>query len=384
MPISHRIPLAWFNLTHDPARLLTSIGGVTFSVLLMLMFTGFKNALYDSQTYLLNQLNADLVIVDTLRNRIAAAETFERTRLYQAQNVEGVSAAYPLYIQLADWRNPETNQIRTVRVLAFNPSHDLLQLPDVQAQAAELRLPDTVLLDQKSRPEVGLLAVGRSTEIQEQNVQIAGIVTLGTDFSSADGNVITSDRTFFELFRQTRPEQWDAVDVGLVKTAPGADISEIRAKLQAYLPDDVAILSREGFIQRERDYWQKNTSIGFVFTLMTGMGFVVGIVLVYQILYTDVADHWAEYATLKAMGYTNTYLLSVVLQEALLLSVLGFIPGLCIGGLFYATTANATGLLFQLTPGRVGTQFLLTLLMCLVSGIIAVRKVQSTDPAEVF
>lgn len=135
---------------------------------------------------------------------------------------------------------------------------------------------------------------------------------------------------------------------------------------------------------RERKYWEENTNIGFVFSLLTTMGFVVGIILVYQILYTDVADHWSEYATLKAIGYTNRYLFWVVIQEAMILSVLGFIPGFLVARIFYRLGAAVTGLVFQMTPGRVLDLYVLTFVMCLVSGAIAVRKVQRTDPAEVF
>jgi putative ABC transport system permease protein len=114
------------------------------------------------------------------------------------------------------------------------------------------------------------------------------------------------------------------------------------------------------------------------------MGFVVGIILVYQILYTDVADHWSEYATLKAIGYTNRYLMGVVIQEAIILSVFGFIPGFLISQIFYNLGAAVTGLVFQMTLERVINLYILTFVMCLVSGMIAVRKVQRTDPAEVF
>jgi putative ABC transport system permease protein len=137
-------------------------------------------------------------------------------------------------------------------------------------------------------------------------------------------------------------------------------------------------------VQQELTYWQEATTIGFVFTLLTATAFVVGIILVYQILYTDVADHWSEYATLKAMGYKNLFLLGVVLQESAILSVLGFIPGCCISVLLYGVVRNATGLLMQMTPDRAISTFALTFIMCLISGAIAVRKVQAADPAEVF
>jgi putative ABC transport system permease protein len=384
MSIFDRTPLAWLNLIHNRSRLFTSLASVTFAVILMLMFTGFKNALYDSQVYLLEKMNADLVLTSSLRTRLSSPETFKLTRLYQAQNLGGIEAAYPLYMQLADWKNPQTKRNRSVRVLAFNPSHSAFQLPEVEAKAAQLHRLETMLLDRKSRPEVGMPEIGQATELAQQMVQMVGAFTLGTDFSSADGNVIVGDRTFFELFGQFRPGQWNEVDVGLLQTNSTANIPELVRALQQYLPSDVVILTKEAFIQKEKEYWQKNTSIGFVFTLLTSMGFVVGIVLVYQILYTDIADHWAEYATLKAMGYTNHYLLTVIAQEAILLSLMGFVPGYCMSAILYHLTANTTGLMFELTIERAISQLVITLVMCLASGMIAVRKVQAADPAEMF
>jgi putative ABC transport system permease protein len=148
--------------------------------------------------------------------------------------------------------------------------------------------------------------------------------------------------------------------------------------------DDTRIMTMEGFINFERVYWQRGTSIGFIFTLGTVMGFIVGIVIVYQILYTDVSDHMAEYATLKAMGYSNFYLSKVVIQEAIVLSVLGFIPGFLVGNGLYALTRNATRLPIEMTIERVIQVFILTLVMCTISGAISLRKVQSADPAEMF
>jgi putative ABC transport system permease protein len=150
------------------------------------------------------------------------------------------------------------------------------------------------------------------------------------------------------------------------------------------LPIDILIYSKEDFVNKELNYWKENTNIGFIFSLLTVMSFLVGVIIVYQILYTDVAEHWAEYATLKAMGYSNFFLLRVVIQQAVFMGLLGFLPGFLISFGLYRVTADATGLLMQMTPPRVANTLVATVIMCLISGAIAVRKVQSTDPAEVF
>ncbi|WP_448604996.1 ABC transporter permease DevC [Thermoleptolyngbya sp.] len=384
-----RTPLAWSNLTYERRRLLTAIAGVAFAVLLMFMFRGFENALYDSQVQLLKVLNGEIIVVNRLKYTMFIPAQFARRRLYQAQAFDGVEAAYPLYIRDgAAWKNPETKSVRPLRVLAFNPNDPVLKIPEVLSSQTALKLPWTVIVDEKSRTEVGAVTTGTVTELAEQQVHVVGTYSLGTDFASANGNVIMSDQNFLRYFANLGPEEQsrglNTVDIGLLRVRPGADVEAIARTLRDQLPKDVAVLTKPEFVDMELDYWRNNTAIGFVFTLLTIMSFVVGIILVYQILYTDVADHWTQYATLKAIGYSNRYLLGVVFQQALLLGVMGFIPGYLAALVLYRVTANATGLLMQMTLGRGLNILLATVLMCLISGAIAIRKVQSADPAEVF
>lgn len=383
-----RTPLAWSNLTYERRRLLTAIAGVSFAVLLMFIFRGFENALYDSQVQLLKLLNGDVVLVSKLKLNMFVPEQFARRRLYQAQAYEGVEAAYPLYVTTAYWKNPETRRIRPLRVMAFNPQDPVLMIPGVADNLDQLQLPWTAVIDNRSRPEVGPTAAGIVTELEELQVHVVGSFSLGTDFASGNGNVIVSDQNFLRYFGSRGPDEdrrdLNTVDIGLLKVAPGADATMIAQALRQRLPKDVVALTKAEFVKQERDYWRNNTSIGFVFSLLATMSFIVGIILVYQILYMDVSEHWAEYATLKAIGYSNFYLLGIVLQEALILAVIGFIPGFLISLLLYNLTANATGLLMQMTTTRVINLLIATLIMCFISGTIAVRKVMATDPAEVF
>ena len=386
-----RIPLAWLNLTHDRRRFATSLAGVGFAVLLMFMFNGFMNALYDSQLQLLNRFNGEVIIVNRLRTNMFVPRAFARRRLYQARAFEGVQDAYAIYISEVNWKNPENRNSRVVRVIAINPDEPVLNIPEIEAHRQILKLPETALMDTQSRAEVGPVEAGVVSELADRRIRLVGTFTMGTDFASGNGNLLMSDQNFLRYFADRGPEEdkrsFATVDIGVVKLEPGTNVERIVKTLQEKLSNDVLVMARDGengFVIRERQYWQENTNIGFVFSLLTSMGFFVGIILVYQILYTDVADHWAEYATLKAMGYKNGYLLGVVMQEALILSVLGFIPGVLVSQLLYQAAGNATGLFFQMTPERVMNLLVATFIMCLVSGAIAVRKVQTTDPADVF
>ncbi|HEY9889847.1 MAG TPA: ABC transporter permease DevC, partial [Candidatus Obscuribacterales bacterium] len=341
---------------------------------------------------LINRLNADIIIINRLKNNMFVPRAFARRRLYQVRAFEGVAAAYPLYMSDVRWKNPVTKQTRPVRVLAFNLADPVLPLPGVADHLEALKLPNTALIDTRARAEMGPREAGIITELADREIRIVGTFSLGTDFAAGNGNLIMSDHNFLRYFANRGPEEEErsfaTADIGLIKVEPGVDVDGLIQQLSAFLPNDVRVMRRSGpgdtFEAQERTYWRESTNIAFVFSLLTVMSFLVGIILVYQILYTDVADHWSEYATLKAMGYTNWFLLGVVMQEALILSVLGFIPGLLVSRLLYTGASNAIGLVFLMTPARIANLYLATLAMCLISGAIAVRKVQSTDPAEVF
>ncbi|MFM7600148.1 MAG: FtsX-like permease family protein [Pseudanabaena sp.] len=277
-------------------------------------------------------------------------------------------------------------------------------------------------------------------EVANRKLTIGGLFELGASFA-ADGAVITSDTNFLRIFDNRRS---GLINVGLINLNPDASPYEAMRNFIMSLPSDHVILPREklppdgkrvqilymdsisadgkltreenkdkvfvykndltvqdlqkthdaavddtriltmkGYIDFEKGYWQKSTAIGFIFSLGTVMGFIVGIVIVYQILYTDVSDHLAEYATLKAMGYGNLYLARVVIQEAFVLSILGFIPGLSISFGLYNLTKNATLLPLYIWDKAIPVM-ILTMVMCVISGAISLRKVQSADPAEIF
>jgi putative ABC transport system permease protein len=165
---------------------------------------------------------------------------------------------------------------------------------------------------------------------------------------------------------------------------PGADPDVTRDRIDALLPDDVLVLTKADFIAREKAYWNSATPIGYVFAFGAVMGFVVGCIIVYQILFADVSDHLPDYATLKAMGYTNAFVSGVVVQQAVILALLGFGPGLLVSAQLYRSAGAATQLPLVLTPERVVGVLCLTVAMAAISGLLALRKVRRVDPAEIF
>jgi putative ABC transport system permease protein len=384
--LSRRTSLGWLQLSHDKGRMAVAIAGIAFADVLMFMQLGFQNALYSSNTRLHQTLQADLVLINPQGRNLLNLSSIPRRRLYQAMNVPGVKSADPLYVKLANWKVPETRRETSIMVLGFNPDRPAFTLPEVNQNLNSIKLPDTVLFDRASRGDyqaaIAQISQGQSvkTEIDRRTITIDGLFSIGASFA-ADGALITSDQNYLRLF----PKQDAAsVNAGLIQLEPSADPVQVQQVLKAHLPSDVKVLTKQEFIEFEKNYWAKNTAIGFVFNLGVAMGFVVGVIIVYQVLSTDVSDHMAEYATFKAMGYRNIYLLGIVFEEAIILSVLGFLPGVGVSVGLYHLTRNATNLPLYMTILRAFAVLILNMVMCSISGAIATRKLQAADPADIF
>ncbi|MBW4504744.1 MAG: ABC transporter permease DevC [Scytonema hyalinum WJT4-NPBG1] len=381
-----KIPLAWLQLKREKTRLAVALAGIAFADILMFMQLGFRDSLYYSNVRFHTSLQGDIVLINNQSNALLSMKTFSQRRLYKALDLPGVQTVHPIYVDYTAWKNPLTGRPRNLLVIGMNPEINIFNLAGVQENLDKLKLPDVVLYDRSSRQEYGPIAAefeqGKNViaEVNRRKIKVGGLFTLGASFG-ADGNLITSDVNFLRIFPQ---HQRGLINIGLVRLKPGADATVVAQSLRNFLSKDIKVLTKQEFIDYERNYWASSTAIGFIFTLGTIMGFIVGTVIVYQILYTEVADHLAEYATLKAIGYTHNYLLFVILQEALILAFLGYIPGFVVTMFLYDRARFATLLPIFMSSKRAIMVLILTLIMCFASGTIAVRKLQSADPADIF
>ena len=381
-----KIPLGWLQLKKEKLRFAVALLGVAFAVILILMQLGFREAMFGSAVRYHEHLRYDIALVSPEMAFIVQPRSFSNRRLYQARGVPGVASVSPVYFSLGQWKNPVSHEMRSIFGVGVEPADRSLALPEVEAQLARVTVQDAVLFDDASRPEFGPIAERvRSgspvaVELNNRQVQVAGLFSFGTSFG-IDGSVVTSETNFLRIFPG---RQRGLIELGLVRVAAGEDAQRVRDAIRAALPRDVLVLTRAEFIAKERAYWDASTPIGYVFAFGVLVGLVVGGIIVYQILFADVNDHLAEYATLKAMGYSNLYLSGVVIQQAVILAVLGYLPGLAICLLLYRVSSRATLLPLEMTWQRGVGVLALTVAMCAISALVALRKVRSADPADVF
>lgn len=381
-----KTPLAWKQLIKEKPRLLVAIGGIGFANVLIFFQLGLMDALYDGAAQAHNLLDADLVVTGSKYKSLTSLQQFSKDRLYQTLGHEQVASVSSIYIDIANWKNPNEQLNKSILLWGVEPNTPSFKLPEVKQNRQQLQMINRVLFDQGSSPLYGDIvkdfkAKGNvEVEVNRQVIQVAGLFQIGVSFTS-DGNVITSDSTFLKLFPTRKANQ---IDLGLIHLKPGANRSLVQQQLRLRLGNEFKVFTVAELRDAEKNYWESQGAIGFIFGLGAIVGFLVGVVIVYQILYSDVSNHLPEYATLKAMGYGDRYLLTVLLQEALILAILGFIPGFLVSIGLYQITFSATLMPVMMKTGRAINVLILTIVMCTLSGAIAMQKLRSTDPADIF
>ncbi len=380
------LPLGWLQLKHKPLRLLVALSGIAFAVLLIMMQLGFRSALFESAVRFHERLDYDIALFSPDSVFIVRPQPFSIRRLYQSLAFDGVEDVTPVYIFPSVWKNPWNNLRRSIQTIGVNPDKLFLDRDDYRQLSPLLKQQDVLLFDRAGRPEYGPVAAtidaGKTvvTEVNDREIEVVGLFKMGTSFG-IDGTIITSDDNWLRLFPD-RPR--NEIQLGLIRLQDGVNPDFVRDALAEYLPDDVLVMTRQQFVQREKDYWSGATPIGYIFAFGAIMGFVVGAIIVYQILFADVSEHLNEYGTLRAMGYKNSFVSGIVLQQAAILAVLGYLPGLAIVYWLYDKAAEATNLPLYITQERALIVFLMILAMCAFSGLLAARRVRRLDPADVF
>ena len=386
MKLIKRTPIAWLQLSHRPLRLAAALAGVGFANVLVFFQLGLSGGLYDSQKRPIQQFNGSLAVIPRRYTNFGEPAGFSRSRLLQVLGFQGVRGVSPLRLGKLQWLNPETQESTQALVMGVDPGNPSLMLPELSAQRSSLQLQGGVLFDKASKTSAGpvtaRLEQGQSfnTELNGQRTNVNGLFQLGLTFA-ADINLITSTSNFQTLFPDRDP---DEIQIGVVQLQSGADVSDVQKRLNKVLEPSLQVLTVEELQQREVEHWKRNTSFGLIFGLGVLVGFSVGGIVVYQILYSEVGEHISEYATMKAMGYDDRFVVAIIIQESVILASLAFLPSLIVSALLYRVLMQATGLLVVMSFSRAALVFTMTLLLCSGSGWLATAKLRRLDPADVF
>lgn len=381
--------LAWYNLVHNKVKTGVAIAGIVFAIVLMFMQLGFLEAVKVSATLVYDVLDFDICLRSKDYLHLADARTIPRQRLIQATSTPGVDRVAPLTVASNAWRNVQSGQRRAILCFGVNPDDSVFRDPEIQRRVRDLLVrPDALLIDTKTRREYGPRDGRRfgpedhgvEVELSGTRVLIVGDYTCGAGLSSG-GAAIMSERGLLQV---TPNRDADQVSLGLIKVVPGQNPREVADRLSSLLHEDVDVMTREDVLSGELAHWVYDTNYGLIFQTGVLVSLIVGTAIVYQVLVSDVASLLGEYATLKAMGYSNRYLSKVILQQALALAVLGFAFGVVISEVLYAVTSAGAQIPVRMTWQNRAVVFLLAVVMCVCSGLAALRKAFQADPADLF
>jgi len=385
-PDTRSVPLAWRSLVSNKRRLIRSSAGIGFAVLLMLVQLGFERGFFNASLGVIRQLDGELFVLRASKYRFGDQDPFARRDLDAAANVAGIASVVPLYAtwQSLFWKEPDSDKSHLIQAFASDPDRQVFLLPEVNEQRSLLKQEDTVLVDRRARPFLGMGGDAKESEINGRAVHIAGRFSLGPDFMS-NGTVMMSVQTYAALLTGNRESAAALpVEFGVVKVQPGADVATVQQALAAALPSEVRVFTKPQLIDFETSFQADLSSAGPIFWMGTLVGFVVGMLISYQVIYTDLADQLPQYATLKGMGYGTGYLVRIVFEQAALSAVIAFVPAWLLCLLVYYVVGQLALLPLQMTLGLTLLSLALTIGMCLLAAGLAIRRVVRVDPAEVF
>ena len=385
MPLG--IPLAWTQLAADRKRLITAVTGVAFGITLMTFQFGLYNGINAMVVLPHENLDGELFLTSVDWEALGSSRGFTRRRLAQAEALPEVKSAAPLYVGFVGWKNPETRQTRQALTLAFDPAENPFKPGAIRDQSDKLRDPEAVLFDTLSGSDFGPIPAlfashnqSMDVDVERKHAVVKGLFTMGTTlFASA--NVVMSDDAYF---RYRSDLTRNIATIGVISLRPPADPQHAAAQLRELLPPDVRVLTRAEFIAEEQNYWNRRTPVGFVVGAGMLVGMLVGAIVVYQILYSDVNDHLKEYATLKAIGFEDGFFSVLVMEEAMILVLLGILPGLAMTAALNYFARVTVNLRAYLDPSQVALVLLAVTLSCALAGRLATGRLRTADPASVF
>jgi putative ABC transport system permease protein len=372
--------LSWRILIHEKGRTALATAGVFIAILLVFIELGFFIAVPQGGMLVYDHLRFDLLLCSKNYAFQAAPWQFPRTRLTDAAKVSGVAQATPLFFAGAKWQQPRGGERLDAFVIGFDPAARPFAVEDIERQTGVLAKPETMLVDDVTRPIFGPIGAGTEVLLDKHMVTIGGDYTLGTGFLGM-AVAVMDEANFSRLFA---PRPAGLVNLGLITLTPGADAGKVAEALRKALPDDIQVLTRGALKQHEDKYWTTRTSVGLIFGSGLVISFVVGIMVLYQTLATQITRHLPQFATLKAIGYSDRYLAAVVMIEAAMIVLVAFMPAAGAGAAAYAQIRSATLLPVVITAGELAGVLAITLMMSAASAFLSLSNLRRADPADVF
>ncbi len=374
-----RPPLAWRNFTFQLRRSAAATAGVSFALLLVFVQAGSLDGARANTALLYTRLDADLVIAARGYLSMTRSEAFPRARLGQAAGAPGVAAVGRLNLEGTTWRHVSSGRSSGAILLGTDPDVPIFADPALNARLPALR-GSTVFGDRASRPGFGPWRIGDSVDLGGHMLTVAGDYALGFGLI-ADGSALVGVDTF-ERVAWSAARDWP--NLGLVRVAPGADVAAVAERLRTALPPDVTVATKTEMILREQHYFLTVKPVGIIFKVGMAVAFIAGAVLLAQALSGEITARLHEYATLRALGFSQTAVYAIGLRHALLLTLAAYGPALGLAAAIGTLVRRSSGFPVEMTLGRALFVGALALAMCALASAFALQRLRRADPAALY
>ena len=370
-------PLAQRNLFHDKVRLTVTLTGIVFSVVLIVVQLGLFIGLTTATSGLIDHSGADFWITSKNVPYVEQGVAFSERKLNQVRAVAGVADAQKVIAHWTQWKRHDGGE-ESVQIVGFNVD-DNLERPWnlVEGRVEDMKSPDAIILDELYKQKLGVTRVGEVFEIGGHRARVVGF-TRGIRSFTTSPYVFTTFKNA-QSYARLREDQTLFI---LVKVAPGASLEQVRRDLLGHVKD-VEVYTTAEFSRMTTFYWMFTTGAGVAVLIAAALGLVVGFVVVAQTIYATTMDHIREYGTLKAMGAPNSYVYKVIMKQAAISAVIGYVLGMIVSA-FVVHASQAGGAAILMPPSMAVGMFFVTLLMCVGAALVSINKVTRIDPAMVF
>jgi putative ABC transport system permease protein len=372
--------VAWRILTHQKGRTGLAIAGIFVAILLMFVELGFFIAVPQGGMLIYDHMRFDLLVASQKYVFQGESGQFPRAQLDQVRQNAQVAEATALYIGGGKWQDAAGGPRVDISVIGFDPRSGVFAVSDIESRRDELDKPDTVLVDSQTRSIFGPLEAGRVVLLDGHRFTIGGTYVLGTGFLGL-GVALASEANFFRMFPNRPP---DAVNLGFIQLKPGSDPAEVARALRTVLPAETQVMTRDELAAHEVAFWTTKTGTGLIFGSGLIVAFIVGIMILYQTLATQITRQLPQFAMLKAIGHTNRTLDRIVLLQALLVMLIAFVPALLVALCAYSVIRAQTLLPVTMSPTELGGVFVVAVFMSTISAMLSLVRLRRADPADIF
>ncbi len=372
--------LAWRILTYDKGRTALALIGIWMAILLVFVQLGLFFAVPQGGMLLYDHMQFDLLLVSDQYEFQAQPGAFPLSRLAAVRGSPDVAVAVPLYFGIAKWKSGEGQAWPDLFVIGIDPASAVLTPPSVRDREDALAKPDAILIDSATRPIFGPIKTGRVVELDDQKMMIAGDYTLGTGFMGL-GVGLLSKANFARLFPR---RGLGMVSLGAIRLRAGVDPVRAAGELHKLTGPDTRLFTRRQLATHEASYWTTRTSVGLIFGSGLLIAVVVGIMVAYQIVSAQVARQLPQFATMKAIGYSNGVLAGAVATMSFLIVIAGFFPAMAVAAVIDRAIREKTLLPVELSAGHAALVFAASLVMAGAASLIAASGLRRADPADIF